>query len=287
MKKIFYSFMGIFLILFSGCSIEDIKTSSLFSSSSNSGSSNNDENKLNINKGVEVIFDDENFEENYFPDERYGGNLIFQNFLNDEVMVSFKFIGGLSKIYQSGLYNKKNIKIQKATKYISPQIKIFSYKNFFFKNINSNIQTNLKLKYCYNSKTNFEQPITIKKNSYELGEKYLNGVIDISVEKFLKSGKKAKIIFSIKNKNNGVVINNCFNEKKEGDYTYEFFFSNNKIKCEKSGSLKFYNNKYDDNKITCDFNVDDDDVTYIISGNLNYKYEDTISKKIKIYENLE
>ena len=203
--------------------------------------------------------------------------------------VLFQFIGDIGKVYQVGLYNRKNLKIVGATNYVSPQTKVFSYKNFYFKNIDSKIQTNLKLKFCYKAKTFFQQPITIKtKNEYELDGKYLNGPLNINIEDFLKSGKKARVIFSIKNLNNGKVVNSCFKKNPTGDYKFNFFVANKKLECKKIGSDKFYNNEYDNNKISCSFDVleNSEDVKLVLKGNLNYMYEEIVSKNINIYNSL-
>ena len=291
MKKIYLIIFLFVIFLLSSCSnINDVGKSSFGGENENSQKEKN----INSNKGIEISFSKDKENEinnfNFFEENNYKIFLDIDNYLLENSEIYFK-IYGLSDSFVSGFGVVGPFEVQKASKFIFPYpLNFYELTDLSFSKLpKEGINFNLKVDYCYNSKTKYLAPLSVSRNSIvKQKESVDNGPLTISSLKYEKSSKnKFNLIFEIKNEAKGEIIESCNFEKEKNVFfdreNFKVKISGEELNC-KSLRSNYFSNTLKKTNFVCEYIVDDLDLqntfTTTLEIEMDYNYlGKTISKK--------
>lgn len=214
MNKTLIILLLAFGLLFSGCSTS---TSGQQSGLSIGGGGS----KSTSSSGVTINFDDSNFEPQ--KDNEFSLIMNMKNYQNHAVDVRIKPTGFEWGYLKSGLQKEFTVSLSAATQ-SGPALNAQYLEGIKLSDFTGDYQWNPVFKYCYSAKTTHREQVcvpnklnqcdaTVDKSSFS------NGPLSVSVGAPFPIGeKKLGIEFTVSNSNNGVVVNECFQDENKNEF---------------------------------------------------------------------
>jgi opacity protein-like surface antigen len=203
------------ILLLSGCSSDnDAKNSGIlgFGGSSSSSSSGS---------GVLIKFQELNFKPQ--KDNEFSLVMNLENNLLLDVDVKIRPSGFDWNYVTSGLEREFTLQLSKATSN-GPNKNAHYIEGIKLSGFTGDYNWNPTFKYCYGAQTQFREQVCIpnKLNSCDAditADKFSNGLLSTTVESIYPiSEDKIGIEFEVSNSNNGVVVNECFQDENKNDF---------------------------------------------------------------------
>lgn len=274
------------LILFSGCSSDkDIKESGFsIGKGTSKGSSSS-------KSGVNLEFANQNPPSEMIKGQPYTFAFVFKNFQEHEITdLEFK-TKGFERGYVNGLEeNYKIASIPPGTQTTGPGV----YSGLVLNGVTvtgfeGNFAFNPEFDYCYSAKTNYIEQICVPSTMNQCDtqvEKYSkqNGPLSIKIDRITSLENKIRIDFVITNTGSGKVVNECF---KTDDYANAYTLSEVKlgsqiVSCNTISGEKIISDK---SNFYCEFPRNgESSYASQVSVKLDYKYQNTVKKNIKVID---
>ena len=212
--KIISSVLLASALLLSGCTSDTGAKESGFlgggsSSSSSSGS------------GVSIEFQELNFKPQ--KDNEFSLVMNLENNLLHDVDVLIRPSGFDWNYLSSGLEKEFSLKLSKATNN-GPNKNAHYIEGIKLSGFTGDYNWNPTFKYCYDAKTQFREQICVpnKLNSCDAdvkSDKFSNGLLSTTVSSIYPIAEdKIGVEFEVSNSNNGVVVNECFQDENKNDF---------------------------------------------------------------------
>ncbi len=279
-NKIIIIISILFVMILSGCSNNDDKTSGFPGSKDSSGN------------GVVIEFNDANI------NPQKGNEFsLFLNIINYQRhdLDNFQIRpGGFDPTYvKSGLQREYNLNLKAATS-ISPNMYNLPITGIVLDGFTGDYSFDPIFKYCYTAKTQYLKQVCVPDEFGKCDIKTdntisLNGPLSISLNKIYPIGQnEIGLDYEISNKLNGFVVNECFQNEALNSFGNEFTIVSSKLgssdgNCEpiSASDYQINNNKA---LIRCTFSRSGNEGYYASQANLEiqYNYQQEVKKLIKI-----
>jgi len=274
-------------MLFAGCSIpgvgDNTQQNGFFSGGSGGSTSSG-------GSGVDLTFAPENPPSKMYKGDPRTFGFIFTNHQEHDITDMRIKTKGFETSYVKGLNNNYNVQtIPKATTqsgagvFTGLQVTGVSVDGFQEK-----YDFNPKFDYCYTAKTSFREQICVpsKKNTCDVkvdASQKQNGPLVVSADRVVNYQGGIRIDFTVTNKANGKVVNECF---KDDDYANSFELEaklgDSSGQCTAVSGQQIVNGKAN---FYCEFtrSMEDSYASQIVVG-LDYKYQQSAEKKIQVVD---
>jgi opacity protein-like surface antigen len=202
-------------LLLSGCSLDSgAKESGILGIGGSSSSSSS-------GTGVSIKFQELNFKPQ--KDNEFSLVINLENNLLHDVDVTIRPSGFDWNYVTSGLEKEFNLQLSKATSN-GPNKNAHYIEGIKLSGFTGDYNWNPTFKYCYDAQTQFREQVCIpnKLNSCDAdiaADKFSNGLLSTTVESIYPiSEDKIGIEFEVSNPNDGVVVNDCFQDENKNDF---------------------------------------------------------------------
>jgi opacity protein-like surface antigen len=213
--KIIGSILFSSILLLSGCSSDsDTKESGILGLGSSSSSSSSV-------TGVSINFQELNFKPQ--KDNEFSLVMNLENNLLHDVDVKIRPSGFDWNYVTSGLEKEFTLQLSKATSN-GPNKNAHYIEGIKLSGFTGDYNWNPIFKYCYDAQTQFREQVCVpnKLNSCDadiISDKFSNGLLSTTVEAIYPIAEdKVGIEFEVSNNNNGVVVNDCFQDENRNDF---------------------------------------------------------------------